>query len=387
MSQRKTELRVGIFVVAALLIGGILAFVIGSQRNMFRSKRTYHAVFRDVGGLRPGNGVLIAGVNVGTVNRVAFRDDGKVEVHFRVVEDSAHLIRGNPSAPPDPNEPADTPSPSLVSIGSKGLLGDRQVDISVGDLALPEWPVETPLFANESGGLMAQVENVADEVEGTAENIRLMTDPFRDQAMSNDLKEVAHNLAAITGMLATGDGAVQRLMTDPNTADEVDATLRNLRQTSSELARTSRSFRLIADEIRTGDGTANAIVYGEEGREAIGNISRASGELAQLLGDVRTGDGTVHDLIYEDSADQMVANLTQVSGDLAHITGEIRAGRGTIGGLLVDPSIYEDVKRLVGDLQRNDILRALVRYSIRRDEAAEAATPSESSESSESEEP
>ena len=148
-------------------------------------------------------------------------------------------------------------------------------------------------------------------------------------------------------------------------------------QTSSELARTSRSFRQISDEIRTGDGTANAIIYGTEGRDAIANIGRASDELAHLLNDVRTGDGTVHDLIYEDSADQMVANLTQVTDDLAHITGEVRAGRGTIGGLLVDPSIYEDVKRLVGDLQRNDILRALVRYSIRRDEAAEGAEASE----------
>jgi len=42
-----------------------------------------------------------------------------------------------------------------------------------------------------------------------------------------------------------------------------------------------------------------------------------------------------------------------------------------IGALLTDPSVYEDIKRLVGDLERNDILRALVRYSIRRDEPRE----------------
>lgn len=375
-TSRGTELRVGVFVLAALLAAGVLAFVIGSQRNMFRSKQSYTAIFRDVGGLRPGNAVLIAGVSVGTVDKVEFRDDGKVVVGFRVVEDAAPLIRGNPDAPPDPGDPS-APAPSLVSIGSKGLLGDRQVEISVGDEALPPWDPERPLFTNESGGLMAQMENVAGEVEGAVENLRLMTDPFRDQQMSNDLKEVAHNLAAITGMLATGEGAIQRLMTDPNVADDVDATLRNLRETSSELARMSRSVRQITDEIRNGDGTANALVYGQEGRQALENVSRASGELAQLLTDVRTGDGTVHDLVYEDSADELVANLTQVSDDLAHITGEMRAGRGTLGGLLVDPSIYEDVKRLVGDLQRNDILRALVRYSIRRDEAAEAPTAPE----------
>ena len=53
--------------------------------------------------------------------------------------------------------------------------------------------------------------------------------------------------------------------------------------------------------------------------------------------------------------------------DLAQITRGVREGRGTIGAFLTDPSVYEDIKRLVGDLERNDILRALVRYSIRAD--------------------
>ncbi len=107
------------------------------------------------------------------------------------------------------------------------------------------------------------------------------------------------------------------------------------------------------------------------------NAGGRSDGLGTSWGDVGGGDGAVRELSYGDSADQLRADLTQVSEDAAFLTGEMRAGRGTIGGLLVDPSIYEDVKRLVGDLQRNDILRALVRYSIRRDEAAETPAASE----------
>ncbi|HJK89815.1 MAG TPA: MlaD family protein [Polyangiaceae bacterium LLY-WYZ-15_(1-7)] len=373
--KSRTELRVGAFVVVALLIAGTMAFVIGNQRNMFQSKTEYTAVFVDVGGLRPGNAVRIAGVNVGTVDAVTFRDDGKVAVTFRVVSDAAHMIRGVPGMelPEDP----DAPQPSVVKVGSKGMLGDRLVDITVGHDSFDPWPADQPLLTDEASDLMAQAESIAGEVEGAASNIRRMTDPFADQELSNDLKTVAQNLARLTGMLANGDGAIQRLMTDPATADEVDATLRNLRSTSSELARTSRSIRSVVDEVRRGDGTAHALIYGAEGRDALANVSRATGEVATILGDIREGDGTVHDLIYEDTADELLANLTRASDDVAHITGEIRAGRGTIGGLLVDPSIYEDVKRLVGDLERNDILRALVRYSIRRDEAAEEPEVSE----------
>ena len=64
-----------------------------------------------------------------------------------------------------------------------------------------------------------------------------------------------------------------------------------------------------------------------------------------------------------------MTNLQNASDDIAYLTKEMREGKGTIGALLTDPSIYEDIKRLVGDLERNDILRALVRYSINRDGA------------------
>ena len=46
----------------------------------------------------------------------------------------------------------------------------------------------------------------------------------------------------------------------------------------------------------------------------------------------------------------------------------MRAGKGTIGALMVDPSVYEDVKLLLGNVERNKALRALVRYSIEKDE-------------------
>jgi phospholipid/cholesterol/gamma-HCH transport system substrate-binding protein len=64
----------------------------------------------------------------------------------------------------------------------------------------------------------------------------------------------------------------------------------------------------------------------------------------------------------------MMSNLNDMSDDLRVIVGDIRQGKGTIGGLLVDPTIYEDIKAIVGNVERNQVLRALVRYSIRADE-------------------
>ncbi len=361
----KTQLRVGLFVTFALALIAFLAFVVGAQQNLFTRKTEFVAIFETVDGLRPGSVVMVAGVNVGSIDSVEFMDDGRIEVRFSVVNDAAALIRGRAGATAGTYEEGT----SQVSIGSKGMLGDKLMQITVGLRALPLWDPEQPLPASTSGDLMTAASNAMAEVQGTAENLRLATDPFRDQVFSRDVARVAANVARITDMMADGNGAVQHLLTDEATAAELDATLGNLRATSDEFARTSRSIRRIAEEIERGDGTAHALIYGDEGRVALVNIGRATDEVATLLEAVRTGDGTAHDVIYGNAGEELIANLTRASDDIAAITADVRAGRGTIGGLLQDPSIYEDIKRLVGDLERNEILRALVRYSVRRDEA------------------
>ena len=67
----------------------------------------------------------------------------------------------------------------------------------------------------------------------------------------------------------------------------------------------------------------------------------------------------------------ILGTLTGAGGGvLRDIVRGVKQGKGTVGALLVDPSIYEDLKRVLGNVERNSVLRALVRYSIRRDEQA-----------------
>jgi phospholipid/cholesterol/gamma-HCH transport system substrate-binding protein len=336
------EKRVGIFVVIAIVLGSVSAFVIGAQRN----------------------------VTVGSVTEVGFMEAGTIDIRFSVTESTRRLIRGNPRrVPTDTTQGA---QPSRVSVGSKGMLGDKLIDISIGDMSLPEWPEDVPLPGSGGAGLLELAERTMGAVEGTARNLQEATDQLlADDQFMADVRQIADNLSRISGDMATGDGTVGRLLRDPEMADQFEQSLANLRTTSSELAQTSRSIRQISDEIQRGDGSAHRLIYGPEAADAARDIGAASSEVAQALEAIRTGNGTMHTLIYGNEADELLDNLTEASADLAEVMEHIRQGRGTIGGLLVDPSIYEDVKRLVGDLQRNDILRSLVRYSIRRDGATE----------------
>ncbi|MEM9193377.1 MAG: MlaD family protein [Myxococcota bacterium] len=353
--DRQIAIRVGIFVLAAIAIGATIAFAIGNQRSVFGSKVEYRAVFDSVSGLRAGSPVRIAGLGVGTVGEVALGDDGRVHVRFSVLKEVSHLVRED----------------SRAAVGNKGLLGDKLIDISAGqgEPLAPGSVVPT----GDSGDLsqyLSAAGGIIDDVQGTVSNLRTVTEPLAEDQFGEDVQEIAHNLAILTRMAATEDGTVARLLQDPSYADRLDRTLRNVELASAELLRTSRSTRAIVDEVRAGDGSAHELIYGSGGARLVENLADMSGEANLLMAEVRTGDGMVHDLVYEDAGDAILNNVTQATTDLAALMSDIRAGRGTVGALLTDPSIYEDVKRLIGDLERNQILRALVRYSITRDETA-----------------
>ena len=123
--------------------------------------------------------------------------------------------------------------------------------------------------------------------------------------------------------------------------------------------------------MREGPGIAHALVYdGDMSKNASGTLD----ELHQDLRAVREGNGLAHALLYGDDPSQHVmSNLNAMSDDLRAIVGNLKQGKGTLGALLVDPTVYEDIKSAVGNVERNEVLRALVRYSIKADEKRPSA--------------
>ncbi|MBN8616414.1 MAG: MCE family protein [Deltaproteobacteria bacterium] len=359
---RSLELRVGIFVALSVIVGTILVFSLGNRSALFSAKRTYISVFSNVDGLRPGSPIRMSGLDVGTVGEVRFQDDGRCEVELNISEENARFITAT----------------SVASIGSKGLLGDKLVEVTPGTGA--SLPSGATIQSAEGGGLfgaLASAGELVDDARPAIANVRLLTETFAEEQFRQDLRDITHNIAELTRMAREEDGTVRRLLTDPELADRLTSTLGSVQLASAELSRTSRNVRLITDEIATGDGTVHRLIYDDDGARLVESLADTAGEAATILRDVRTGDGNMHDLLYGDEAGDLISNLTAMSADLRVVMADIRAGRGTIGGLLADPSIYEDIRRIVGNVERNDILRALVRYSIREDEAVPPAPRAE----------
>jgi phospholipid/cholesterol/gamma-HCH transport system substrate-binding protein len=104
--------RLSIFMVVCVLgIVGIIA-VFGQLR--YQSEKVYNALFANVSGLRGGNFVRIAGVEVGKVKSISVNDDATVTVAFSA-DDSVVLTQGNRAA-----------------IHYENLIGDRYLALEEG---------------------------------------------------------------------------------------------------------------------------------------------------------------------------------------------------------------------------------------------------------------
>ncbi|MDB4936006.1 MAG: Mce family protein [Labilithrix sp.] len=358
MTSKNRSLKVGGFVVIALILATFAVFLIGDNRRAWDRKMTYKARFNDVVGLKSGSAVRMGGIDVGSVTDVSHGDkddDSKIYVTIAVARNEARRVR------PD----------TVARVVNKGLLGDKMIDLAGGDPA--KGPAADGSFImseedpSDMGKAIEKMTDVAKKADLTMDAIKRTSEQLADPQMTEDIKGSVRSLRAILdGVAHDKDGAAHKMIFDPEEGRRIDHILANLDQSSANLAAISSDAREVTARAKTGPGLVHTLVYDDQlGASTTGTMV----ELNKSLVALRTGNGLGHAIVYgDDSTQHVMGNVSAMSDDLREIVANVKAGRGTIGGLLVDPSVYEDVKALVGNLERNEVLRALVRYSIKQNE-------------------
>jgi phospholipid/cholesterol/gamma-HCH transport system substrate-binding protein len=104
------------------------------------------------------------------------------------------------------------------------------------------------------------------------------------------------------------------------------------------------------------------------------NAASAAGSLDRLLRSLEKAgrlDSIMEDLsaasknLSRVSSDLDGKDVKKITKNLAQILEKVNQGNGTVGALINDPSLYEDVRSVVGGANRNRILRNLVRKTAK----------------------
>lgn len=374
--DRKLEIKVGLFVGMGIILFLGTLVGLGSEQNLFEQNYVLGTEFNEIAGLRTGAAVRLAGMDVGVVTAIQFNDpeEGKASSNG---ESTAAADAPDEVAAPQKGDKhisvrlrvakrfkARIRADTLASIQTQGVLGDQYIALSLGSQGKPEV---------EPGGIIRSVdpESLFKDVPEIKEKLLSITDQL-DRALKGEdgekaTKSIAEILASVRNIIQeveSGKGVIHALVYD-------EAVTRDVKGTLAGLDKTIDSVAAITHEIQHGDGTLHALVYEDHIKDLVGSLKLTADNIDEVVMAVREGDGVIHSLLYEDEGKNLIENLTEASADIRSMVEDIEEGRGTLGALIQDPTVYEDVKTLLGGAKRNKILKTYVRDTIRKNERDE----------------
>jgi phospholipid/cholesterol/gamma-HCH transport system substrate-binding protein len=113
MKKFDLELAVGLFIIAGILCLGYLSIKLGKMEIGGKKGYEIYGVFSNVGGLKVGSSIEIAGVNVGRVTSVSLDDY------------QAHVVFNLPKG-------LKIQEDAIASVKTRGLIGEKYIEITPG---------------------------------------------------------------------------------------------------------------------------------------------------------------------------------------------------------------------------------------------------------------
>jgi phospholipid/cholesterol/gamma-HCH transport system substrate-binding protein len=305
--DKSRGIRVGFLAALGFIIIFLAFFLVGGQEGLFTSKCELRARFQNVEGLTVGAPVRLGGVKVGSVSGIGFsedRTDKTIVVTMSVSDESFSRIGKD----------------SKARLGSKGLLGDRTVDITLGtpeaERCQPGDFVST-LEAYQIDDLISESGDVMTDIKLTA----------------SDAREIAWKINR-------GRGTLAQFINDPRMYTNLDSLL--------------VLWTNITYKIRSGEGTLSEFINDPVLYE---QFTRLTTEAADFLEAINGGGNSLGKLRTEsdlyDHTDSLLVNLNST-------LEKINSGEGTLGQMTTNAELYdkllstiESLDSLLVDLKAN----------------------------------
>ncbi|QJA06654.1 MCE family protein [Thermosulfurimonas marina] len=335
MYKKSTEIKVGIFVVAALAVLAYLTVKLAEES--FHPQGTYplYAVFENVSGLVRGARVEMAGVEIGRVGRIELLPEGKARVELliykgvKIAADAEAVVR------------------------TAGVLGDRFVEIRQGrarevlspgrEIARTESPVDLGQVLAEVGPAVKELRQAAEglsEILGSEEGRRNLKE------LIANLRDASASIKQAADRINRGEGTLGKLLTDEELYREIKSSFGDFKVTMANL-------REVSERMRRGEGTLGKLLTDEElyrsFRQAMDSVEKGSTAIAEVAEKINRGEGTLGKLLTDE---ELYSELEDAVRTLNRIVKKVDRGQGTLGKLVNDDSLYVEAKRALQNVNR-----------------------------------
>ncbi|MDR2340436.1 MAG: MCE family protein [Deltaproteobacteria bacterium] len=260
MYKTSTEIKVGLFVLAAILVVGWMAWRLGSLNTYRDGYYRIDALFDQVTGLKQGVAVEIAGISVGHVNTITLQED-KAMV-------SMLILKG-----------VTLPVDTHAYVKSQGILGDKYVELVPGlrgqDNIQPGGRLENTTSAEDLTVLVEKLSGVADD-------LKKLTSSLTADGGDQDLREIVQNV----------------LEASKNLNELTKENGPNLTEALASLQKASKNLEDITEKVSRGEGTLGQLVNSDS---LIRDVQSAMTSIRDIAEKINSGQGTIGRLVNDDT--------------------------------------------------------------------------------------
>jgi len=197
--------RLGAFILIALVMFGVMVFLIGDKQLLFSRTYKINAPFENVAGLDEGAPVRAGGVRIGTVKRILLphQPEDKITVELELDNSTRDVIKKD----------------SIASIETEGLLGAKYLAVSFGSLDA-EHIVDGDTIGSRPPLDYGDVARRASEMLETARDAI-----DSSKVAIGNVNEASADLKSITGKIDSGQGTMGALVNDRTMYRNLNATV------------------------------------------------------------------------------------------------------------------------------------------------------------------
>lgn len=249
--------KVGIFIIIGVLLFAAGLFEIGNRNQVFQHHYTVYVDFANIDTITSGARVRVSGMNAGQVENVAIPKDpsSKFRLKLDVDDKFRNIIREN----------------SIATIETEGMVGNKFVNIAKGTNASPDCQPGCTLQTQEPfeiSDLLKQGKSLVQTVQGTINDVQHHADTAIDNfakvgsnvdgmvtSVRGKVQTIASNGAQITGRVNAivasvqqGKGTVGKLLSDPQMASDVQTTVAQAKQTTTNIEQASAKAKDMVDQ-------------------------------------------------------------------------------------------------------------------------------------------
>jgi len=261
MQLERNEILTGLLVIGTIGIIAFLLVLLGAP-GLFRPLVTYRVYFDNAAGIKPGAVVMLAGRKIGQVQKLYSPVTSAEE---KQAQQAAAIHPSEPSASPSPSPRFEARVDVQVDKSAKlyrdakaqmiqlGLLGDMAIDFTQGTKESGRAKSgesfageRTPDLGEAAAKMLEVIKPVANEatntmkdLQNTAQNLNKLTDQNSELNLAlmqfKTFGEHLSDLTAPDSALSNSLTNIEKISTSLTENDNIEVTLRNLRNSSEKL--------------------------------------------------------------------------------------------------------------------------------------------------------